>query len=168
MLCDRYKSFNQTRSDFHGGNFQGPQLHRLTRPDSLAVLKELLENTNASAEVLLFHNAMILFVEVILRSFSKLVRLKLVCTCVCDNRLAVICMCTFVHFSHFILPFEIIQYVCFCLRRLVAPEGFVGQLKKFNHACLKLPVKKVPLKMHALIAHLPTWYLRSFQYTQLL
>ena len=101
-----YKHFNQTPSEFHGGDFQGPQLHRLSRRDSFVYLRELLVRTSAPPNVMLFFEAMAAFIDLEHKRFSR----------------------------------TLLDY---------KPE-----LKKFKDACLRLPIRKVPVKMHIVIAHL--------------
>ena len=70
QVVDWYRHFHQTPSDFHGGAFQGPQLQRLTRNDSMLYLKQLLNKTEASPHVILYFNAMEAFVALKKRCFS--------------------------------------------------------------------------------------------------
>lgn len=65
-----YLEYNQTKADFHGQQFQGPQLQRLTKPDSLKSLHKLLMQERADNDVWLFYNAMIAFVELKKRCFG--------------------------------------------------------------------------------------------------
>jgi len=106
-VVDWYRHFHQKPSYFHGGDFQGPQLHRLTKDDSMTFLKRLLDETEAVLGVILLFNAM--------RTFVALKKL--------------------------------------CFSKNVANDGFKVELKAFKTACL-LDVKKIPLKMHIIIAHL--------------
>jgi len=107
-VVDWYPHFHQKPSDFHGGDFQGPQLQRLTQDDSITYLKGLLDNTKAVPAVILLFNAMRAFVDLKKRCFSK----------------------------------------------IIASGGFATELKAFKTACLLVDIKKIPLKMHIIIAHL--------------
>ncbi len=107
-VAEWYLSFNQTRSEYHGGDFQGPQLRRLTQRDCLASLKNLLTTRAASKEVHLYFNA----------------------------------MCAFVTLKQS------------CFSTVIDDDGYHEPLAAYKAACLLLPIKKVPLKMHVTVAHL--------------
>ena len=49
----------------------GPQIHKLTRPANMLVLKELLDAADAPADALLFYEAMNAFVALKRQTFSK-------------------------------------------------------------------------------------------------
>ena len=66
-----YTHFNQTRNPFHGGDFTGPQLHRLLKDDSMAFLKELLQSTEASNDVFLFFAALTAFITLQQHCFGR-------------------------------------------------------------------------------------------------
>lgn len=59
-----YKHFHQQPSEYHGGDWQGPQLYRLSRSDSTDFLRDLLETDAAPAEAMLYFNAMLSFIQV--------------------------------------------------------------------------------------------------------
>ncbi len=107
-LAEWYKHYNQIRSEFHGRAFEGPQLRRLTKADSIKYLQELLTETSAPKVVWLFFNAMKALVQLDTSCFSK----------------------------H------------------ILESGYAEPLARFKEACLLLPIKKVPLKMHIIVAHL--------------
>ena len=65
-----YKAFNQTRSDYHGGDFDGPQLRRLMKQDSLNHLRQLLSDQNANSDCMSFYDAMISFVLLKKKTFG--------------------------------------------------------------------------------------------------
>ncbi len=107
-IVEWYQHFNQTRSDFHGGDFAGPQIRRLSRPDSMQYLKTLLKTTSAAPDTLLYYNAMAAFIEL-------------------ENR---------------------------CFSKKIHAGGYAAELSGYKAACLRLPTKKVPMKMHVIVAHL--------------
>ena len=72
-VAEWYLSFNQTRSEYHGGDFQGPQLRRLTQRDCITSLKNLVTARAASKEVHLYFNAMCAFVTLKQSCFSTVI-----------------------------------------------------------------------------------------------
>jgi len=66
-----YSHFNQTRNPYHGGDFTGPQLHRLLKADSLKFRTEFLDTTDASDETRLFFVALNAFIDLQQRCFSR-------------------------------------------------------------------------------------------------
>ncbi len=103
--ADWYHHFHQIRSDYHGGDFQGPQLYRLTRPDSLEYLHRLLSEAAADSAILFF-DTMTAFVDV--------------------------------------------QHRCFGMELL----PFRKELTLLRNCILRLPIHKLPLKLHVMSAHL--------------
>ena len=103
-----YKHFHQEPSDFHGGDFQGPQLKRLTQEDSIKYLQQLLVDTSAPPDVMLFFVAMVALIKLMKQCFS----------------------------------------------RQILADGYETALREFRDACLRLPITKVPPKMHIIVAHL--------------
>ncbi len=72
-ISEWYLHFHQTPSLFHGGDWQGPHLHRLEKADSMMYLKELLQKTSASPQVFQYFNAMQAFVDLRHLCFSKVI-----------------------------------------------------------------------------------------------
>lgn len=99
-----YLHYHQLPNEYHGGQFNGPQLHRLTRDNSLEYLDGLLKSADADAT--LFYDAM-----------CHLVKL---------------------------------QHKCF---GLVLHE-YEQEHRRFRTAVLRLPITKLPLKIHVILAHL--------------
>ena len=102
--ADWYRHYHQLPSEYHSGDFQGPQLHRLTRSDSLQYLRELL--TAAPPDALLFFDAMQAFVAVQHATFGQ---------------------------------------------QLLPYTALLTDLRK---RILLLPIRKLPLKLHVMTAHL--------------
>ncbi len=47
-VAEWQQHFHQVRSEYHGSGFEGPQIRRLIKSDSMRFLKELLEATSAA------------------------------------------------------------------------------------------------------------------------
>ena len=62
---------HQTRNEFHGGDFAGPQLRRLTDADSMQFLQKLLQTAAAPQHAILFFDAMAALVSLTKVCFSK-------------------------------------------------------------------------------------------------
>ncbi len=48
--------------------------------------------------------------------------------------------------------FVLLKQQCFSTK--LSDSGYEAELKAFHTACLALPIRKIPLKMHLIIAHL--------------
>ena len=68
-----YEKFNQTRNDYNGGDFNGPQLRRLMKPDSIDHLKLLLSDHEGISDCMKYFNAMVSFVHLKKKTFGKYV-----------------------------------------------------------------------------------------------
>ena len=69
-----YQKFNQTRNAYNGGDFNGPQLTRLMKPDSFAHLKQLLiDQHDESEHCTKYFDAMIAFIHLKQKTFGKYV-----------------------------------------------------------------------------------------------
>lgn len=105
-ISEWYLHFHQKPSDYHGGDFQGPQLRRLSQDGSINYLRNLI--VDAHPDVILFFDAMVALIN--------------------------------------------LMKTCFSLT--VLEGGYSAELRLFRDACLRLPIKKVPPKMHIIVAHL--------------
>ena len=70
-----YDHFHQTRNEYNRGDFNGPQLRRLMKDDSLAHLRQPLAHNAANSECLLYFDAMLAFVSLKKVTFQKYVSL---------------------------------------------------------------------------------------------
>lgn len=70
-----YESFHQTRNEYNGGDFNGPQLRRLMKDDSIDHLRQLLSHNSANSDCMRYFDAMIAFVVLKKQCFTKYVSL---------------------------------------------------------------------------------------------
>ena len=70
-----HEHFHQSRNDYNGKDFNGPQLTRLMKDDSIANLRQVLSHNEANSDCMLYFEAMLAFVSLKKVTFKKYVSL---------------------------------------------------------------------------------------------